>query len=218
MAQDGEKVAYVFEDPGFGVRADNAYLLADGAMFAMLCEIVDRNRSSYSRILSHSAKDVGEWLDAVLAPLVAKYQDVKPGWRMPTRNKIWHVLHGVTEPFRCPTCGKVVFKSVHGIFWTGTMHCSNRCAGLDHESQRKFMETKAAKYGDPFFNNRPKFRETMESMSAERRGAQLDAFRKTCRDRYGADSYMATSDFREKAAEWVRNTYGGQYDNVLQVP
>ena len=42
------------------MRADNAYLLAGGVMFVRLCEIVDRNRSSYSRILSHSAKDVGE--------------------------------------------------------------------------------------------------------------------------------------------------------------
>ena len=116
------------------MRVDNAYLLAGGVMFVRLCEIVDRNRSSYSRILSHSAKDVGEWLDTALAPLVAKYQDGKPGWRMPTRNKIWHVLHGVAEPFRCPTCGKTVFSMDLTIFQERPPFCSRHCANSNPNS------------------------------------------------------------------------------------
>ena len=137
---------------------------------------------------------------------------------MPTRNKIWHVLHGVAEPFRCPTCGKTVFSMVLTIFQERPPFCSRHCANSNPNSIQKAKNTKAELYGSPTFNNREKFRQTLLEMPDERISEWRNSILNSFREKYGADSYMATSEFREKAADWVRRTYGERYDNVLQVP
>jgi len=200
------------------VSESNPYMLSDRCKFMFLYETVRDYSDCYATVLKHSRKDIGEWLDSVLEPVAEEYRSEKLEYVIPARNRLWFVFHGMTRPLRCPTCGKTVFKKVLSITQEHEPYCCCRCAGSNPESIRKLMETKAAKYGDPFFNNRGKFAETVASMSAERRSEWrkriLDAFH----DRFGADSYMETDEFREKAEQWVKDTYGEEYSNVLQVP
>jgi len=111
----------------------------------------------------------------------------------PLTTRINFVLSGLSAIPLCPTCGATLkFLKSKNRF---QHHCCPRCAVKDKETQRKRVCTCMDRYGATSFNNHEKQKATMLS-------------------RYGIESALCKSEFRDKGANTKEKRYGSStYNN-----
>lgn len=168
---------------------------------------------SISGLLRHSAVDIAIWIDERVAGYVKVRNKTYSG-----RSKLFMLFHGICRPLRCPTCGKETDRRIMSIWQDNEPFCCAKCASSFAESIEKGKKTKTELYGDPVYNNRDKFYDTVESMSPERKAKWKSNTIATMQEKYGADSYMETEEFREKSLSALHEKYGDEYSSYLQVP
>lgn len=126
--------------------------------------------------------------------------------------KIYLLLHGMSEPPICPTCGKS-YANFNTYSRGHTTYCSMSCAAKAPETTQKKRETNLERFGVPF--NREaidKAHETRKNQPEEEKERQADKLRKTWNQK--SDSEI------EGIVEKRRNTSNERYgvDNPSKSP
>ena len=123
--------------------------------------------------------------------------------------KLYRYLHNIETRPICPVCGKLIpyrnSPAGYGIY------CSSKCMGLSKERQRKIMESKLKKYGDPFYSNRDKGKQTCIEKYGDPFYSNRDKFKQTCINKYGVDNVFKLQFFQNKCHESKLEKYGDPY-------
>ena len=123
--------------------------------------------------------------------------------------KLYRYLHNIEIRPICPVCGKLVpyrnSPAGYGIY------CSSKCMGMSKERQEKIMKSKLEKYGDPFYSNRDKSKQTCIEKYGDPFYSNRDKSKQTCIEKYGVDNPMKSKNIQEKFANSMLNKYGVKY-------
>lgn len=125
------------------------------------------------------------------------------------RERIYLFQHGMTEPPRCPVCGKYTHLNSNLKY---VRYCSRRCSVDSPETKEKV----AKHYEDLSEEERSAILEKRKNTNIKRRGVSNPMFleesktkmKKTCKKRYGAEHYMQSDEGKQNFRKTCIRKYG----------
>ena len=104
----------------------------------------------------------------------------------------------------CPVCGnKIKFDNKNCKY---PKHCSRRCAQLDPEVRKKYIQACLEKYGKEYFTQTQEYRDKSIQACLNKYGKEYysqtqeckDKVKCVCLEKYGKESYTQTQEYRDK--------------------
>jgi len=100
------------------------------------------------------------------------------------KERLYRFFNSDESEKNCVCSSPLKFKSVALGF---SQYCSTKCANSNTQSKIKLA--KLEKYGDPHYNNKEKFRNTVKNRSEEQKKTSLERRRNTKKNLYGDENY-----------------------------
>lgn len=116
----------------------------------------------------------------------------------------------------CKKCNnKNSFKNINQGY---NEYCSRKCSLQCNASQRleNTKKTKELRYGDPFFNNSLKTKNTWKNKTEHQIRVMTDKIKNTCMLKYNCDNYRKTDECKEKIKQTKLKKYNNKNYNNLE--
>ena len=138
--------------------------------------------------------------------------------KLPFKQKLWHFLKDIYIIPKCKICGKSVSFETRKYQWGYHIYCSGDCAMHDESIKQQVFNTKELLYGDKNYNNKEKLINTLSKRTDEEirnitnkskqtrllkndgkyfSNESINKIKETTYNRYGADSFTKTQQFKE---------------------
>ena len=126
------------------------------------------------------------------------------------QEKVYDFYNNITESPKCAVCGGAV--KFHGYTKGYSTHCCAGCKAKDKAVSDKIREGLVLRYGENFGKiMTDKCRSTCLEIYGDRHFNNPEKRISTCRERYGCDSVLESSDIQEKIKNKCKELYGTEY-------
>lgn len=185
-------------------KANNTYYKNNPALFDELIDVLNNNRYFIKAIcFRHSA--LLSWINSSIPALA--------DGRFSLYTKIFWIINNLTDFPKCAVCGKAIDRNVSSnLRKPKYKYCSSECAHKSPEMPKLVKQTKLRLYGNETFNNRDKFRATIDSISADQKHEWTLKRNKTILSKYGHENPMQCKEFQDKARATRYMKNGGKWE------